>query len=66
VFRTSSFVVHEFTSENTIGFELIVRATPQPQVRHGRLATASHRLDMIELQVLLRAAPVSVVADKRA
>jgi len=43
VLRLVALPLHEFSAECALGFELVVGPAPQPEVLHGRLASARDR-----------------------
>src|SRR5439155_16519514 len=64
--RRESLVAHELGSEGAFGLELVVGATPDANARHGGLAAAGERLDVIEFEPRARCAPVPRLAHERA
>src|SRR4029077_2493752 len=61
-----TFVAHELGAERALGFVLVVGAAAEPDVVHADSAAPRVGIDMIELQVCCRLAPVAVVAHERA
>jgi len=49
-----AFFVHEPGAKESLGLELVVRSTPQTQVRDGGLTATRNWLDVIELQIAAR------------
>src|SRR5512134_3574206 len=64
--RFAPLARHEPGAIDTLGFQLIVGRTQQPDAADRRFATARERLDVIELQVAPLVAATARVADERA
>jgi hypothetical protein len=65
-FRVLALAPHELRTKCTLGRVLIVRATTQPQVLGGRLATPRDWIHVVELQEAARRTAVPALAHERA